>query len=209
MDEVFETYVKLWRRAQADGLFVHYHGLMGGGLAGYFDHRENYGRKMKPEIAISRPYYKAPGHEPSRDSNAPPGEPQPDLVGELFTLAHEYGHSRSWAGRTEPAEYKLYDEVAKWRGAILDEESQKLSTSLSVHDQSEALRRALYDRLDEDARERIMREESLAWNIGREVLADLGYADIASYDATATKHLHNHRYRLGIDELGPVMTSRR
>lgn len=201
--DLFEAYVKVWRLAEADGIFVHYHGLLGDGLAGYFHPRDNFGWSMKPEIVIRRPYYKEPDDEPARDSNAPPDKPQPDLLAELFTLAHEYGHSRSWAGRTPAADYALYDEIAKRRDAIADEEFKQLDTSSPPLARNDDLRRALHARLSDDDRMRIIHEETLAWAIGREVLVGIGFEDLAGYDATTTRHLHNHRYRLGMEEAWP------
>jgi hypothetical protein len=204
VEDVFEIYKKVWCRAQADKtVWVHYGYWLEEGLAGYFDPRENRDRPMKPEIAIWRPYPKEPMEEPTRESNAPPDKPQPDLVAELHTLAHEYGHSQSWAGRTPPDEYKLYYAIAKRRDEVVAEEKTKLPKGLSLLEINERLRRAVYARLDDDAHRRVIDEEALAWNIGREVLAEFEYPGLATYDAIIENRLHNHRYLLGMEDAWP------
>jgi hypothetical protein len=203
MADAFLVYERLWRRAQDDGIFVRYDGWPDKSLAGYFHPHNDEEPERNPEIAIRRPYFIEPDDEPRRESNAPSHHPQPNIEAELFTLAHEYGHACSFAGRTEAAEYKLYEAAAKHRDRVTEDESKRLPSGLSMLEWNEQLRRAVYDRLDEDACTRIMREESLAWKIGREVLDELGFTDLAVYDAYATKRLHNHRYRLGIEDLWP------
>jgi len=48
-----------------------------------------------------------------------------------------------------------------------------------------------------------VREETLAWAIGREVLAELGLVNIVAYDQRTARGLHLHRYRLGLEEAWP------
>jgi len=95
MGDLFAIYEALWRRAETEGAWVHYDGLTGHGMAGYFAARED--DELNPMIAITRPYY-IEIDEPTRESNAPIPYAQPDIDQELITLAHEYGHFRSWAG---------------------------------------------------------------------------------------------------------------
>lgn len=202
MADVFPIYAQLWRLAESEGIYVHYDGIMAGGQAGYFHARDDGDRPRKPEIAIHRPYYR--DHDnPTPDSNAPEGKPQPDLVEELFTLAHEYGHSRSWAGRTPRDQYALYYAAALHRDEFAAAEWKRLDASLPLAELCEKHRQALRAALSDDERRRIVDEEELAWKIGREVLVKLGFADLVRYDETATRHVHNHRYRLGIDDLWP------
>jgi len=201
-EDVFPIYQALWRRAEAEGVFVGYVGVVGNGEAGYFHSREDPVRKRKPMIAITRPYYKSPGNEPTRESNAPSASAQPDLRAELFTLAHEYGHFRSWAGRTERVEWDAYTAVAVRR----DELTKQLHAESPDADGptfNARLREAMQTKLSADDRDRIVREETLAWDIGREVLAELGLGDFHEYDERARNGLHNHRYRLGMDDLWP------
>lgn len=194
--DFFPIYEALWRRAQAEGARVQYVGPRRGEPAGYFHPKHR-------TIAVTRPYYRSPSKEPTRESNAPPHLPQPDLLAELITLAHEYGHFRSWAGRTDRAEYEVYDAIAKRRDVITAEEVARMPKGLTKQEWNDRLRRALYDGLDDDARARILREETLAWEAGREVLAELGHTDFTLYDERTRTGLHNHRYRLGMEDLWP------
>jgi hypothetical protein len=198
-DEAFSIYEALWRRAENEGAVVRYEGISPYGEAGWF-HPTYYPR---PTIVLIRPYYKEPDDEPSRESTAPAPLPQPDIYAEVTTLAHEYGHFVSWSGRTERAEYELYVAAARYRDAIIDEEIKKMPVGLSRQESNERLRTTLHDRLDGDARDRILREEMLAWRIGREVLAELALADFELYDRRTNVGIHNHRYRLGIEDLWP------
>jgi hypothetical protein len=71
-------------------------------------------------------------------------------------------------------------------------------------EQNERMRRALHEGLDDEARERIVREETLAWAIGRETLVQLGLHDLTRYDQRTRIGLHNHRYRLGLEDAWPI-----
>jgi hypothetical protein len=189
--DVFPFYERLWRRAQRDGVFVHYRGIMLNGEAGYFASRHTEGRK--PEIAIARPYY-ANDDTPARERIAGAPMPAPDLVEELITLAHEYGHWQSYSGRTLRYDWERYFATAKKRDAV------------SARVDGAAQRDALRVELNDDDRERIVREETMAWVIAREVLSELALDDDefwAAFERHAKQGLHNHRYRLGLDELWP------
>lgn len=199
MDDVYPIYEGLWRRAETEGAIVRYSGRPGSGAAGMF-----YSTHFpKPTILVMRPYYKPPSDEPSRESDAPPPLAQPDIHEEMITLAHEYGHFRSWAEFTDRAEYEIYDAVIKLRDAVANEEVARIPEGLSKQARSDRLRTALYGALNDNARTRIVHEETLAWQVGRRVLADLGLQDFAVYDERARTGLHNHRYRLGMDDLWP------
>jgi len=198
MDDVYPVYERLWRRAQAEGAIVRYEGLAPNGEAGWF-HPTYY---PKPTIIVMRPYYKE-DDQPARDSNAPPPLAQPNIHEELITLAHEYGHFRSWAGRTERSKYNLYDVAAERRDAITAEVISKMPEGLSKQEHWERRRTAVRAALGADDLTRIIGEETLAWEVGREVLAELGLTDFALYDERMRRGLHYHRYRLGIDELRP------
>ncbi len=49
----------------------------------------------------------------------------------------------------------------------------------------------------------IMKEETLAWEVGRELLADLGYEGLDKFDAQSAQGLHHHRVRLGLEPFAP------
>jgi hypothetical protein len=183
-EDLWTVYLALWRRAEAEGAWVRYFGADHGGRAGWFHSRQDPRRakQLRPEITIVRPYYIPPMNQPSRERQA--GHPPPSLHEELTTLAHEYGHFSSYRGRTPPDEYERYFAA------------QVKRDELGINN-----RDAVMLGLNDEERERIMREETLAWVIGREVLTELGAIDFALYDDRTKRGLHNHRYRLGIDEL--------
>src|SRR3954462_6253983 len=105
MVDVFVIYEKLWRLMQHEDVFIEYQ-VLGNGEGGYFHARvgevQGNGKPRRPLLAIHRPWAKEPTTEPTRESDAPAGQPQPNLLAELMTLAHEAGHMFSWKGRTPP-----------------------------------------------------------------------------------------------------------
>jgi hypothetical protein len=65
------------------------------------------------------------------------------------------------------------------------------------------IRAALQTELTDDERDRLVREEMLAWDLGRAVLRDLGVTDFSRFDERRAQGLHAHRYRLGLEEAWP------
>jgi hypothetical protein len=206
VNDVFAIYTVVWARAEEVGAWVHY-GVAGDGEAGYFHphdgERRGDGRPRKPEILIHRPYYKGPGHIPTEDSNAPPPLVQPDLVEELITLSHEYGHLMSWNGRTPRDQWERYDAVARRRSEIEGRSIDAMPTGLTVEEQANWRRARLWAEFDDADRRRVVLEEELAWEVGRELLGQLGFSGLDALDARARRGVHFHRYRLGMDELEP------
>ena len=201
MEDRFPIYVQLWRRAEQDGAWVHYDGWADHGMAGYFDARVRDG--LGPMIAITRPYYIEDAEVPRRESQAPPPLPQPDIERELATLAHEYGHLHSFLGRTPRDEWERYDTIARLRSSVSDELTENMPDGLTAAEANERFRAELGARLGEEACSAIVREETLAWAIGREVLVELGVVDLSFFDERTRIGLHLHRYRLGIDDAWP------
>lgn len=210
--DVFPAYEKLWKRAQDLGAVVTYLTWIAPGepsltadhtgATGWF--RANVDVEgAQPFIDIYRLH---PDDEPFSPSRArgPEGAslPPPDLEEELITLAHEYGHLVSFRSATPRPEWHRYDESAKRRGAILERVADE-SDEIDGVELSELMREALRAELTEDEKARIVHEESLAWDIGREALVDLGITDLSKFEARRRLGLHAHRYRLGLEEAWP------
>lgn len=196
----YEVYEALWRRAEKEGVWVHYDGWDGHGMAGYFAPRDD--EDLSPMIAITRPYY-IEIDEPSPHSNAPPPFAQPDIEEELITLAHEYGHFCSFRGRTPRPEWDAYNAITRRRSLLEQNLREEAADGLSDRDANDWYRAALGERLGEATCAAIMREEALAWQVGREVLAELGVVDFTVYDERRRRGLHLHRYRLGLEDAWP------
>ena len=176
---LFLIYERLWRRIQAEGVRVHYNGLALD-EGGHFLH-DGCGKLKKPDIQITRPFYRTPSDEPSEFLNT---NARADIKKELLILAHEYGHCLSWKGETPPEKWGSYHAAAFRRdGAVKDGGWDAVPDTL--HDAEKQL---------------IVDEETLAWKLGRQFIPEELYAE---YDEEARRGVHNHRYRLGLDELWP------
>ena len=162
------------------------------------------GRPPVPHIRLLRPHYEKV-NEPTRGRNAgaPKDLPPPDLLYELVTLAHEFGHFESWRHRTPREQWLKYDAVTERRGRTTREVRAGARERGELGRVDELLRAALQQELNDAECAMILEEEALAWSIGREVLAECGFADWTAYDDRERLRLHNHRYRLGLDELWP------
>jgi hypothetical protein len=212
ISDVFDIYEQLWLRARGDGAVVEYyegfpddppgrnvdklrHDL--NGATGWFDADIEGGC---PNIKI---YRLACGDDiwtPSR-FRGPDGAhlPPPDLHDELITLAHEYGHLRSFLVEPERQEWNQYNAAAQRRDAIKDRVA-KQSRGIDGSQLDSRKRAALLAELSDDDYNRILREETLAWKIGRETLAELLMTDFVRYDVRREHGLHAHRYRLGRED---------
>lgn len=211
--QVFEMYVALWERAQAEGACVHYFdhpradppNIRGdrSGASGWF-HANADIEDGQPVIQIYRLECDDDAFTPSR-TRGPNGAdlPPPDLEHELITLAHEYGHLISFLTQTPRAEWKRYSAAASKRGQIMKATCEEMPHALSSAERNERLRSSLHSGLDNEERDRIVKEEALAWKIGRQVLQEFGMADLSAYDRRTVEGLHAHRYRLGMDEAWP------
>jgi hypothetical protein len=199
MADVFDLYRALWRRLEERGCRIVYDGFLEDGSGHFHPHPHETGQDS-PTIAIGRPYYAAEGEWPNRHRN-PGGRalPPPDLLSELVTLAHEAGHFLSWNERTPRNAWQRYFGVAKKRDQIVAE----VPKDGSIDEYNDRLRAAVQSSLSAEQIELILAEEELAWRIGRELLERLGFDDFEYYEARTHKGLHNHRYRLGLDELWP------
>lgn len=203
MQDYFPVYEALWRRAEAEGASVRF-GVLAYGAAGYFQPPNKDNGPFKPLISIHRPYYQE-GQQPSRSRNlgAPAVMPAPDILAELVTLAHEYGHLMSWKGRTRPEEWGLYHAVAIKRDVAWNAAARALPKELECLEWNNRMRDAMWTALSEDDRSRIVAEEEFAWAIAREVLEELGFGDWRMFNERCAREVHNHRYRLGLDDLWP------
>ena len=186
-EAIFPSYAALWRRVPVDDLYIHYDGWGARGEAGYFDHHGQ-GDFKKPEIGIVRPFYVEPD-EPSMERSD--GTPV-DLVHEMCTLAHEYGHYLSFSGGTSVDTWQAYYRAALHRDQVFD--------ALPDGTSAEQCRDAAANALSDEERTLIVAEETLAWVLGREFVPEPLRAE---YDSRARLGVHNHKYRLGIDPLWP------
>jgi hypothetical protein len=75
-------------------------------------------RLKKPEIQITRAFYRTPQDEPTELlSNGQPA----NVEDELLTLAHEYGHYLSWKGETARKTWEQYHAAAFHREGVVKE----------------------------------------------------------------------------------------
>lgn len=181
-DAIFGPYVALWHRAQDEGAYVRYEGSMPvPGSAGHF-HPRNEGPPphRSPLIGILRPSY-AKRSEPTKQCG---NGTTPDLLAELFTLAHEYGHFVS---------YKAGGRTLAYAEAVKHLERRKQGTQVKGEGP-----------LSEGERELIRREEKLAWAYGRKTLVELGFGGITDYDRVAAEHLgiYEKVFELDVADVG-------
>jgi hypothetical protein len=162
-EEMWTVYVRLWGRCEGRDLFVRYVGPedVRDGEAGYFHPRDDPRFSGSPEIAIMRRDFDhdKPSAPTSRRRDASSVD-RGGLFEELCTLAHEFGHSRSWRDgqRTE-----VYAEAV-----IAFDKSATLS---------------------DVQRKAIMDEEERAWNFGRLELDFLGFSEWAGFRANQDRAL--------------------
>jgi hypothetical protein len=204
MDD-FDVYLAACEKAKGAGAIVRF-GVCVGGEAGYFFPwnwpAEAGGKKPRPEIKIHRPHAEK-GDAPTRGRNNGTAFTDVELRTELETFAHEYGHFVSWKGRTSAEDWLCYFEAAKKRSAVSTEFQAAVSADTSAVEFCHQLGETMQVKLTADERDMIMREETRAWEFGRELLVELGYEHLDEYDAHANRGLHHHRVRLGIERFAP------
>jgi hypothetical protein len=163
-----DIYRAIWQRAENQGVRVEYRGETPACEAGYF-HPTNV-NGTGPVIVMFRPYYAGPADKPSFERLSEPRElSDDDVVRELCTLAHEFGHFESWRSSGDWSEY-LAAVVAREDGRALSERERTL----------------------------IIEEEERAWRLGREVLGALGFQDWEHFEACERAGLAEHRRRMAI-----------
>jgi len=208
--DVFPIYEKLWHMGQDDGAYVHYEewqpkGEMSEGRNGHFDAKTDETPSAKPEIVIGRDSYLAKDR-PDRGCNGASLPTPPNLFEELITLAHEFGHYRSFReDRIRWERYASANFLITWisyRFVGVD-----LFLEVPISKDGTSLRQAVYQGLDEQNRNRILDEEMRAWRIGRKILAQLGLIDFARYNEREQSGLQTHRRRLGMDRQWPDSAS--
>jgi hypothetical protein len=198
-DEDWKIYQDLWARADAEDAFVHYDGRDLHGEGGWFHPRYDEDGTPNPVITIVRPYYReATTPHKERNNGAPV-----DLMKELITLAHEYGHFRSWRAETTRATWQAYLAAAIKRDATREASDASAPESEDGEARNRRRRAVVAETLTEEEKSLIVAEEKLAWKIGRATLVELGFTELGLYDARARHGVHCHRYRLGLDELWP------
>jgi hypothetical protein len=189
-EEIFPLYVALWRRLPTDELWVHYGPGSSRREAGYFQH-DGQGGFKRPEIVIVRAYYAEPEDEPSMvRSNGRPV----DLVAEMCTLAHEYGHYLSFSGATSLDRWREYHRAVLHVDELLDKMTARHCYNPLTH--RDRLRRRLSGR----EKALIVAEETIAWQLGRQFVPEPLHED---YDRRAPHGVHCHKFRMGLDPLWP------
>ncbi len=127
------------------------------------------GLAEKGLIVIVRNYYREPADVPTRDRNpgTPKDVPTVDLREELFTLAHEYGHFRSYTEGHHNSEYS------------------KALTAL------EGAARPL----SESTCEIIWNEEKRAWDHARALLIDNDITQLDDFEKRVAMSLSEYKKR--------------
>ncbi|HEY1695118.1 MAG TPA: hypothetical protein VGG39_23280 [Polyangiaceae bacterium] len=168
-DPFFTTYSAFWRRIESEKVCVRYDSPSNRyAEVGYFDHKGgNYENRRAPFgergpcVAICRLSYPEPLDQPSEyrtDGVAV------DLRDEMVTLAHEYGHCLSFRGQTPRKEWDAYFAAASRRDQVVD--ARRSAGASDV----EGDRKALAEALSDAEKALIIREEELAWRLGRSEL---------------------------------------
>lgn len=174
LDDLFAIYVALWRTASTEGAFVRYESGGARSEAGWFHPRDEF---AGPEIVIVRPFY---GNQTEPSDSRTDGQPV-DLLGELITLAHEYGHFRSWSDdrpRWDAYYAALLRREQVFDAAVGDGAARWLEVARLVSSPEKQL---------------ILEEEARAWRTGR---AHVPVGLLAEYDLRATAGVEAHRARL-------------
>jgi hypothetical protein len=209
---LFDIYKNLWTLAQNAGAFVHYytwvsldppkteHDEMG--ATGWFDANHDVD-EGQPIIRIYRLECDDDSCTPS-PTRGPSGAhlPPPDLHEELITLAHEYGHLCSFLGATARPDWDRQHQATEHRTAIMRRICDA-SRGLRGAEIGKRFRAALTEERPDDERDRLVREETTAWDEGLAVLQRLGLIDFKRYNERREQGLHAHRYRLGLHDAWP------
>jgi hypothetical protein len=194
MSDIVTTYKHAWR-TMADKVVVRYHG--GGGDSGKF--YDNFENTNPPTIRIARrgqqpssgPLDKS--HEPSEFfSNGRPLTPE-ELLLELITLCHEFGHFTSFAGHFASFGEKTPSDDWKSYKAALNKMDDARGQSSDEEDQ----RRQVENDLTHEERGRIFTEEELAWQIGGEffeMLDGVGADELKVFDREKNQRLDTYRF---------------
>ena len=119
-----------------------------------------------------------------------------ELEAELFILAHEAGHLRSF--KTGGEKWRAYFAAALARDKIVAGVDREPPTDFAMRS-----RAATSAGLSTEQKNLIVEEEQLAWELGKELLRSAGMQDFVKYDESTRLGVHFHRYRLGMDELWP------
>jgi len=165
----FAMYCALWHHAAAEGIYVGYQGI-DTNVLGFFDPRETVRNGLGwPQICITRPYYYPSIDQPS-DQKHPDDAAKPiDVLDELFTLAHEYGHYISFKAGNRTTEYV---EAVTHIGNCVDSGN---TPTISAH-----------------AIALVREEETRAWQFGRDTLQTLGCDVLAPFDERAKRSLERY-----------------
>lgn len=188
MTEVMKrTYKYAWRTV-AEKVVVRYRSR---GAPGQFF--ANLGRTEPPTIRITRGGQRLSNlsnldqsHEPSEFFSDGRALTPEELLLELITLCHEFGHFTSFAEKTPRDDWMLY------KCALDKMDAARLQFS-DVEDQQ----RQVENDLPPEERKRIFSEEELAWRIGREffeTLDGVGAGELKIFDREKNNALDTYRF---------------
>ena len=157
-------YKSLWRAAESAGTLVRYvdgDDLLEGGA---FDVRGG-----RPRVTIFRPFFKVVDKPTlGRHPRAPRDMPLPDIIAELFILAHELGHLASW--REPPQRMQRHWSALR--------RLERLTKAGAVEP----------CRSDGD----LFEEELRAWMLAEHILYGEGYRTGAAFEAFRERAIHRY-----------------
>lgn len=180
-DLAWPIYLALWARAEEVGIYVTYVGIME--EEGTFSPRDDR-PGLGPEIRIRRPFYET-HNKPGRFLNT--GEAV-DILDELCTLAHEFGHYVSHIGGLRTPELASSCDLLFQRRRREPGVAQTKPLSPAQHDL-------------------VRQEEARAWTYGRDVLKELGFEQWPAFDARERKALDVYEEIFALDAQGwPLST---
>lgn len=191
---MFEIYEDLWKHAEQIGRVPSTRGRR----AIYVNERGTGGVSVfRPEASNGRPEIRI--HNPDRAEDDPTALPVNDahVLIKLLTLAHESGHATSSHTNADGA-------WADYRTAIDRRDGIQASVwTRNVAATAEDLARAVVAGIVADLAQRdrdlIWAEENRAWDLGKGLLRDRGFADWKSFDARRAVTLRSHAVKLGLE----------
>jgi hypothetical protein len=162
-------YKSLWQAAESEGAFVSYTDREFGLEGGYFHLFDG-----RPHITLFRPFFKVVDKPTlGRAPRAPRDMPPPDIVSELFILAHELGHMASWGEDPQRS-------MRHWRA--LQGLQMRMMAGTVAPRRSDV---------------RLLEEETRAWELAERILEREGYEPSSTFKAFRHQALEKYQSALG------------
>ncbi|HEU4411656.1 MAG TPA: hypothetical protein VFS43_40810 [Polyangiaceae bacterium] len=174
-EHVWGVYEPFWRFMQRQKrIIVMYAGPTPDGERGTFCPNDDAPVPCPPMITVTREHYLTPETEPRRERA---DKVKPDLLDELITLAHEYGHFVSWGeGHRTPELVEAGNRLFRRRAGDLQEPC-----------------------LDASQRDLVLQEEERAWSHGRRALQKTGFEWWPAFDQREQEDLGHYKEMLRCD----------